>query len=603
MNEERSLEPTLLRAIWQYRVLVAFFVIVLGAAAFLFAQATDTSEFEAVAGAQVTDPLSTAIFGQATQRLGDFVEGQAEIMRSGPVLQDAVSRLTASNPLWPYDIIEYLDRLRVQVGESAVIIVTFRADSDTNAVQGANQLINSYQSFVETATRQGFESTVQVLTMTIAELELELIDINLQITDAREADPAIRELRASFDTLKNDLVDLFARAADASFDQQAAILAELRTVEAELGVLQDVFAIQDSETLGDLLAERTRVQARLDDLTERRDQIEVDISLLASPVQVASPAITATPVPSNVPRLLLVGVFLGGLIGSGVAYLLALRRRTFVDRNQPELILDAPLIAAVPNFRQEGIRTSLPVRDAPHSVSAEAFRFAAGALDLSRATPTSTIITQGKVVALASADVSEGKTVAACNIALAAARVGKRVLLIDGDFGNQVATELLAEGQRAAAGITEVVESGVALSKAVVPVEGTGTTGLHLLSRGWSSTTAPEFFRLPATREFLEQVQDYYDLVLVDAPPLLHVAYASVLLELVDRVLVVVRHESSASDLEDFQDRLDLIGTPTVGYLYNLTPLRTDLSRGQGSARDVLGTAEPPQGDEFRSSV
>jgi Mrp family chromosome partitioning ATPase len=439
--------------------------------------------------------------------------------------------------------------------------------------------------------------------MTIADLELELIDINLQITDAREADPAIRELRASFDTLKNNLVDLFARAADASFDEQAAILAELRTVEAELGVLQDVFAIQDSETLGDLLAERTRVQARLDDLTERRDQIEVDISLLASPVQVASPAITATPVPSNVPRLLLAGVFLGGLLGSGVAYLLALRRRTFVDRNQPEVVLDAPLIAAVPNFRQEGIRTSLPVRDAPHSVSAEAFRFAAGALDLSRSTPAGTIITQGKVVALASADVSEGKTVAACNIALAAARVGKRVLLIDGDFGNQVATELLADGTRAAAGITEVVESGVALSKAVVPVEGTGSTGLHLLSRGWSSTTAPEFFRLPATREFLEQVQDYYDLVLVDAPPLLHVAYASVLLELVDRVLVVVRHESSASDLEDFQDRLDLIGTPTVGYLYNLTPLRTDLSRGQGSARDVLGTAEPPQGEESSSSV
>lgn len=70
------------------------------------------------------------------------------------------------------------------------------------------------------------------------------------------------------------------------------------------------------------------------------------------------------------------------------------------------------------------------------------------------------------------------------------------------------------------------------------------------------------------------------------------------LLGLVDRVLVVVGHESSASDLEEYQDRLDLVGTPTVGYIYNLTPLRTDLSRGQGSARDVLGTADPPAGNE-----
>lgn len=596
MNDDRSLEPTLIRAVWQYRVLVAFFVVVFAAGAFLFARATDSSEYEAIAGAQVADPQASVIFGQVTQRFTDFVEGQAEIMRSGPVLQDAVSSLRDENPLWPYDITQYLERLRVQVGESAVIIITFRADTELNAIEGANQLIISYEEFVQSATRRGFESTVAVLRDTIDQLELDLTAIDVQIEDAREADPAIRQLRESFDRLTEDLVDLFARAADTPFDQQSAIQAELRTVQAQLGVLQDVFAIQDSERLGDLFAERDRIQSRLDDLTERRDQIVVDIELLADPVQVSSPAITGDPVPSNVGRLVLVGIFLGGLIGAGVAYVLALRRRTFVDRMQPELILDAPLIAAVPNFRQEGIRTSLPVRDAPHSVSAEAFRFAAGALDLSRATPTGTVVTQGKVVAISSADVAEGKTVAASNIALAAARVGKRVLLIDGDFGNQVATELLSGGQRAAAGITEVVESGVALSKAVIPVEGTGSTGLHLLARGWSSTTAPEFFRLPATREFLEQVQDYYDLVLVDAPPVLHVAYASVLLGLVDRVLVVVRHESSASDLEEYQDRLDLIGTPTVGYIYNLTPLRTDLSRGQGSARDVLGKAEPPQG-------
>jgi len=195
------------------------------------------------------------------------------------------------------------------------------------------------------------------------------------------------------------------------------------------------------------------------------------------------------------------------------------------------------------------------------------------------------------VVAVTSAGLADGKSVVATNTALAAAKEGKRVLLIDADFGNQATTMLLLPDERPAAGLTEVVEVGMPLHEAVVQIEGSGSTGLHLLARGWRQTTAPEFFRLGATREFFEQVQDYYDLVIVDSPPVLHMAYASTLLGLVDKVLIVVPHESSATLLEELQDRLDLVGTPTIGYIYNLAPLRPEMTRTEGSMRDVLGGA------------
>ena len=75
-------------------------------------------------------------------------------------------------------------------------------------------------------------------------------------------------------------------------------------------------------------------------------------------------------------------------------------------------------------------------------------------------------------------------------------------------------------------------------------------------------------------------MQDYYDLVLIDAPSLLEVAYVSTLVGMVDKVLIVVAHDSSVLDVKELQDRLDLIGTPTAGYVYNFAPLRTEFSRG-----------------------
>ena len=94
------------------------------------------------------------------------------------------------------------------------------------------------------------------------------------------------------------------------------------------------------------------------------------------------------------------------------------------------------------------------------------------------------IITEGKLVIVTSAGVADGKTVIASNTALAAAREGKRVLLIDVDFGSQAATSLLTD-IRPDAGLTEVVETGTALSEAVVPIEGSRkfaeNPGVHLI--------------------------------------------------------------------------------------------------------------------------
>lgn len=596
MNDDILLEPTLLRAIWRYRWLTLLVAIAVTTAAYFYAVTTANEEFSSEASVVAEDPLSSIIFEPSAVRRADYLSDQVDFMGSGTVADEAARLAIAQDPSFPYSGPELLDRIRI-FESGARITVRVVADSESTSVLGANSMIAGYQNLVQAEAKTFFTNTVEVLNSVMLELEEDLLVVNVEIVAAQEvADPDVAKLNEQYNEALPRLSELFADLETATDEERDALLLRIEDIATQLRVLEQVNRLEGTpQEPADLLERQRRTIARLDELADQRDRYRVDEQLVGQGVGSTTTATYATQISTDVARLVAAGAFMGLLMGSGLAYLLALRRRSITDRAQPELVLAAPLIAEVPNFRQEGIRTLLPVRTHTRSASAESFRFAAAALDLSRATPMGSIITEGKLAIVTSAGVADGKTVIATNTALAAAREGKRVLLIDVDFGSQAATSLLTD-VRPESGLTEVVETGASLSEAVVPIEGSGTAGLHLLARGWRATSAPEFFRNPATRDFLDQIQEFYDLILLDAPPLLTVAYASTLAGMVDKVLVVTRHNGPASALEELRDRLDLIGTPTVGYVYNLAPLRLDISRNEGSMRDVLGQ-HPPGSD------
>jgi len=178
---------------------------------------------------------------------------------------------------------------------------------------------------------------------------------------------------------------------------------------------------------------------------------------------------------------------------------------------------------------------------------------------------------------------------------LASAWQGNRVLVIDADFGAQRLATILA-GSKAAAGLSDVVGQGMRLEDAVRTFTLSPGVTIDLLSRGLEAVTAPELFRSPEARAFFTSIRNAYDLVLIDAPPLLQVAYASTLVRLADRALVVTPHRGDTRATREVAERLALLGTEVVGYVYNRAPLRADMTKSQGSLRDVLGQGSPHEG-------
>ncbi|MGH3666264.1 MAG: hypothetical protein ACRDU8_09310, partial [Egibacteraceae bacterium] len=86
------------------------------------------------------------------------------------------------------------------------------------------------------------------------------------------------------------------------------------------------------------------------------------------------------------------------------------------------------------------------------------------------------------------------------------------------------------------------------------------------------------FFRTPEFRKALGRVKEQAELVVVDSPPLLSVADASAIASQVDGIVIVVDRGAPLRQLEEVRERLQFIGTPVLGYVFN----RSDLRRGRG---------------------
>jgi Mrp family chromosome partitioning ATPase/uncharacterized protein involved in exopolysaccharide biosynthesis len=396
-------------------------------------------------------------------------------------------------------------------------------------------------------------------------------------------------LDEQYDEAINRLAEIQPLLTTEEGNSLIALQAEIADLDQQLDRLQRIITIEEADPqLIRLSQQQTEALARRRVLAEERDRLLIDTALLSGGITLSSPAQFAEEASLTV-ALTILGAALGLLAGAGLAYLLAMKRRKFEDRAQPGWVLRTELLAEVPHFKEDGVKSDLPVADNAASVTAEAYRFAATTLDLQitehevegrGAEPVHTFL-------ITSASPGDGKTVLVANLALAAARKGRNVLVIDADFGYQRLTELLTGNQSKGPGITEVVEARHDLDAALVKVDHPGN--LELLSRGQRRVTAPDFFSLPATKAFIERVGDYYDLVLIDGPPMLHIAYASTLATYVHRVVTVVPHASNIKQLEDLAQRLELIGTPLAGYVYNAAPLRFEMTLSEGSLKDVLG--------------
>jgi len=173
---------------------------------------------------------------------------------------------------------------------------------------------------------------------------------------------------------------------------------------------------------------------------------------------------------------------------------------------------------------------------------------------------------RSKSILVASAASGEGKTAFACNLASTLAAAGQRTILVDCDLRSPSVHEVFdvdqAEGQLAKLLIRESD-----LDSAIRP---SGFENLDVLPCGPPPPNPAELVGSRQFRELVENLEKKYDRVVLDSPPVLPVTDAKLLGQVVDVVLLVVRHNvSTRYALHQALRQLLDVDAPVLGCVFN----------------------------------
>jgi len=159
----------------------------------------------------------------------------------------------------------------------------------------------------------------------------------------------------------------------------------------------------------------------------------------------------------------------------------------------------------------------------------------------------------------------DGKSTTASNLAICLAQAGRKVLLVDADLRRP--TQGQVHGLGSDRGLVQVLRDGLAARQVAAP---TIVRGLDLIPAGAGASNPADLLTSSRLAEFLAEVRDDYDVVVVDTPPILSVTDAAIVGALVDGIVLVVNATTLCrSHAERAMEMLRAIEKPVLGAVIN----------------------------------
>ena len=303
------------------------------------------------------------------------------------------------------------------------------------------------------------------------------------------------------------------------------------------------------------------------------EALKAMISFLETPEGAANPLIkaevvdnaqlSARPVSPRPVRNLGLALILGLLIGVALAVLREMLDNTVTTSEDVATITGAPVIGRITS-------DVAAARERPGVALNSSTRWAEPFRVLRTNMQYIEVDHDQKVFVITSSLPEEGKSTTAVNLAVTLALTNQRVALVECDLRRPLIAKRL--GLDGAVGTTSVLIGKVSLHEAMQQY---GDSGLQVLPCGPIPPNPSELLQSKAIQTLLDQLRAEFDVVLLDAPPLLPVTDAALLAAQADGALVIVRHgKTTREHLTHAIERLTAVDAKTLGIVLNMIPAK-----------------------------
>lgn len=404
----------------------------------------------------------------------------------------------------------------------------------------------------------------------------QLIEIVVNDSDPQRAQTVANELAAQLLLISPMSAQSEERDRQAFVHERLNSLEEqIRETEAEIEKLQgDLANAFSAQQINDIQAQITSLQAKL-------GAMENNYGLLLSNSQqgaintltvIASADLPTRPIGPMKGLTILLAAAAGLILAACEAYLLEYLDDTLKFPDDVERLFSAPIIGHI--FEQgDGKNKVTPLNNADDlgQPIAEAFRGLRTNIEISQASrPLKTIL-------ITSADIGDGKTSVAANLAISLSQREKDVVLLDVDLRRPTIHEFFE--MKNDRGLVDLISDTATISDVL---EFKKDKRLAILASGGTPVNPTELLGSKKMDQVLSTLEEAADMVIIDGPPLI-VADSLVMASKVDGVLLVVRPGHTRYSLaQAAAEQIKMSGARLVGVVLNRIPHnRADVYAGK----------------------
>lgn len=358
--------------------------------------------------------------------------------------------------------------------------------------------------------------TIQQLTQERARLQAEY---QQQLAVYRPEFPTMLQLQNQIDEIDGQIRTVATSIRSAIRSQYQIAVNQERALQSRVsGFTDDVLDLRDrSVEYNILLREVDTSRTLYDGLLQRYKEVGVTGGIATNNISIVDRAdIPGAPSSPNLIVNLLAAALMGLGLGVTAAFILEALDETLATPEDVEHKLGVSVLGVVPRLGKD--ETPLQALADIRSPFSEAYYSLRTALQFSTSdgAPRSLLITSSRP--------AEGKSTTAYATALSLARIGKRVLLIDGDLRNPSMHRTMGSSNEV--GMSNILAGGAAIEAVV---QNTQTENLSFIPCGPLPPNPAELWSGDQFKRFLSESAASYDHVIVDGPPVLGFADAPLL--------------------------------------------------------------------------